>query len=72
MFYKETTKKETRKYSTNPYVTALSNTAVKKVERRDGRQRKDTLYMFEAKEGKQYHDNDTENLFVVIIYLISL
>ena len=27
--------------------------------------------MFEAKEGKQYHDNDTENLFVVIIYLIE-
>ena len=71
MFYKEITKKETRKYSTSTYLTALSNTTVKKVGRGDGRHWKDTIYIFKAKEGKQYQNNGTENLFVVIMYLIE-
>ena len=29
------------------------------------------IYIFEAKERKQYQNNGTENLFVVIIYLIE-
>ena len=33
IFYKEIPKKETRKYSTSTYLTALSNRAVKKVGR---------------------------------------
>ena len=36
-----------------------------------GRQGKNTLYIFEAKEGKQCQNNGTENLFLVIIYLIE-
>ena len=29
------------------------------------------LYIFKAKEGKQYQNNGNENLFAVIIYLIE-
>ena len=29
------------------------------------------MYMFKAKEGKQLQKNGTENLFVVVIYLIE-
>ena len=36
-----------------------------------GRRRKNTLYIFKAKEGKQCQKNGTENLFVVITYLIE-
>ena len=32
---------------------------------------KKSMYMFKAKEGKQLQNNGTENLFVVIIYLIE-
>ena len=70
MFYKEITKKETRKYRTSRYLTALSNTTVKKFEGGDEPQRNNTLYIFKAKEGKQYQSNGTENLFVVVMYLI--
>ena len=70
MFYKEITKKETRKYRTSRHLTALSNTTVKQFEWGDEPQKNNTLYIFKAKEGKQYQGNGTENLFVVIMYLI--
>ena len=60
----------TRRYSTSTYLTALSNRAVKKFGRGVGRWRKN-LYVFKAKERKQYQNNGTENLFVAIIYLIE-
>ena len=71
IFYKEITKKETRKYSTSTYLKALSNRTVKKSGGGVGRRRKNVLYIFEAKEGKQYQNNGTEYLFVIIIYSIE-
>ena len=62
------TKKEPRKYSTSAYLIALSKRTVKKS---GGHRRKNTLYIFKNKEEKQYQNNDTEDLFVVIIYLIE-
>ena len=38
---------------------------------RIGRWRKNWIYIFKAKERKQYNVNSTENLFLVIIYLIE-
>ena len=71
MFYKEITKKETGKYSTSLYLTALSNRTVKKVWRGWTPEEKNWIYIFKAKERKQYQNNGTENLFVVIMYLIE-
>ena len=62
--------KETRKYSTSTYLTALSNRTVKKESGGGGRQGK-KMNIFKAKERKQYQNNCTENLFVVIMYLIE-
>ena len=42
--------KETRKYSTRTYLTALSNRTVKKESGGGGRQRKKNEYIFKAKE----------------------
>ena len=71
MFYKEITKKETGKYSTSLYLTALSNRTVKKFWRGWTPEEKNWIYIFKAKETKQYQNNGTENLFLVIIYLIE-
>ena len=70
IFYKEITKKETRKYSTSTYLIVLSNRTVKKESGGGGHRRKNWIYIFKAKERKQYQSNGTENLFVVIIYFI--
>ena len=35
------------------------------------RRKKKRIYIFKVKERKQYQNNGTENLFVVIIYLIE-
>ena len=62
--------KETRKYSTSTYLTALSNRTVKKSrEGVDARGKKMNIYLKLKKE--QYQNNGTENLFVVIMYLIE-
>ena len=59
-----------RKYSTSTYLTALSNRTVKKESRGGGCQRKKiNIYLKLKKE--QYQNNGTENLFVVIMYLIE-
>ena len=50
IYYKEITKKETRKYSTSTYLTALSNRTVKKELGGGGRQREKNEYIFKAKE----------------------
>ena len=65
------TKKETRKYSTSTYLTVLSNRIVKKESGVVDAGGKKWIYMFKAKERKQYEKNGTENLFVVIMYLIE-
>ena len=69
--YKNITKKETRKYITSTYLTALSNGTVKKVRRGWTLEEKNWLYIFKAEERKQYQNNGTENLFIVIMYLIE-
>ena len=69
--YKEITKKETRKYSTSTYLTALSNRTVKRVGRGWTPEGKKWIYIFKAKGKKQYQNNGTENLFVIIMYLIE-
>ena len=69
IFYKEITKKETRKYRTSTYHTALSNGTVKKVGRGWTPEERKCTYIFKAKEIKQYQNNGTEDISVVIIYL---
>ena len=64
MFYKEITKQETRKYSPITYLIALSNRTVKQVGSGWVPQKKMNMYLFKTKEGKQYQNNGTENLFV--------
>ena len=73
IFYKEITKKETRKYSTSIYLTALSNRTVRKVGRGWTPEGKNEyIYLkLKKKKKKQYQNNGTENLFVVIMYLIE-
>ena len=51
--------KRDKKIQHKPYLTALSNRTVKKVGRRGGA------------DVRTYQNNGTENLFVVIIYLIE-
>ena len=65
IFYKEITKKETRKCSTSKYVTALSNRTVKKESGLGGRRRKKWICIFKAKEIKQCYWK------LVIMYLIE-
>ena len=67
--YKKITIKKTVKYSTNTNLTALSNGTVKKAESGEDAGGKKWIYIFKAKERKQYKNNGTESLFVVIIYL---
>ena len=71
MFYKGITKKETRKNITSTYLTALSNRTVKNVRRGWTLEEKNWIYIFKAEERKQYQNNGTENLFIVIMYLIE-
>ena len=54
--------KRDKKIQHKPYLTALSNRTVKKVGRRRGGGGVDV---------RTYQNNGTENLFVVIIYLIE-
>ena len=70
ILYKEITKKDTRKYSTSTYVTALSNRTVKKESGAGGPQRKKMNIYLKLKK-KQYQNNGTKNLFVVIMYSIE-
>ena len=61
--------KETRKYSTSIYLTALSNRTVEKVGRGVWmpEEKKVNICISKAKDGKQSQNNGTENLFVVVI-----
>ena len=69
ILYKEITKKETRKYRASTYHTAVLNRTVKKVERGWTPEEIKCTDIFKAKEIKQYQNNGTENISVVIIYL---
>ena len=63
-------KEKTRKYSTSTYLTALSNRTVRKVGRGwTPGGKSEYIYLKLKKENNQ--NNGTENLFVVIMYLIE-